>query len=89
MATQVEEVTKSSPLDANTVLANLPLYLKQFVVDQNYKSYTPQDHAIWRYVMRQNIDFLKNHAHRAYLEGLSKTGMSNIHNTTANSTGTF
>ncbi|MCH7947916.1 MAG: aromatic amino acid hydroxylase [candidate division Zixibacteria bacterium] len=75
MATQVEEVTKSSPLDANAVLANLPLYLKQFVVDQNYKSYTPQDHAIWRYVMRQNIDFLKNHAHRAYLEGLSQTGI--------------
>lgn len=61
--------------NANQIIAGLPNYLKQFIVDQNYESYTPQDHAIWRYVMRQNINFLKDHAHQTYLEGLSKTGI--------------
>jgi len=60
----------------NAALQNLPDYLIQFVVDQKYNRYTPIDHAVWRYVMRQNFNFLKDHAHSAYVEGLSKTGIS-------------
>lgn len=75
MATQTETVKHAQPKDANQIISNLPNYLRQFIVDQRYESYTPQDHAIWRYVMRQNVNFLKDHAHRAYLEGLSATGI--------------
>ena len=37
---------------------SLPDHLKQFVVDQGYERYTPVDHAVWRYIMRQNLDYL-------------------------------
>lgn len=58
------------------VKASLPSYLQQFVVDQNYDRYTWQDHAVWRYIMRRNLDHLSGLAHSAYLEGLEKTGIS-------------
>jgi phenylalanine-4-hydroxylase len=64
----------SSTQDA--VIASIPSYLRQFVVHQNYDEYTPQDHAVWRYVMRRNLDFLSDVAHPAYLEGLQKTGIN-------------
>lgn len=60
----------------NPVLARLPKHLYQLIIDQPYNAYTWQDHAVWRFVMRQNVDFLKDKAHQAYLEGLRKTGIS-------------
>jgi phenylalanine-4-hydroxylase len=60
----------------NAALQNLPDYLKQFIVGQQYHRYTPVDHAVWRYVMRQNFNFLRDHAHAAYVDGLGKTGVS-------------
>lgn len=60
----------------NPVLDRLPRHLFKLVIDQPFNSYTWQDHSIWRYVMRQNIDFLKDKVHSAYLEGLQKTGIS-------------
>ncbi len=59
----------------NPIISGLPDHLKQFIVDQNYPGYTPVNHAVWRYVMRQNFAFLKDHAHEAYVEGLRKTGI--------------
>ncbi len=60
----------------NPIIAGLPDHLKQFIVDQNYPAYTPVNHAVWRYVMRQNFAFLKNNAHSAYVDGLRRTGIS-------------
>lgn len=60
----------------NPVLDHLPKHLRGFIIERPWTNYTGQDHAIWRYVMRRNIDFLKDKAHPAYLEGLSKTGIS-------------
>jgi phenylalanine-4-hydroxylase len=60
----------------NQALNSLPAHLRQFIVDQQYDKYTAVDHAVWRYVMRQNFDFLKEHAHPAYVDGLKKTGIS-------------
>ena len=57
------------------VILSIPSYLRQFVVRQHYDEYTAQDHAVWRYVMRRNLDFLRPHAHPAYFEGLKKTGI--------------
>jgi len=60
----------------NEVLAQIPNHLKQYIVDQHYERYTAQDHAVWRYIMHVNLDFLKDHAHSSYLHGLEKTGIS-------------
>lgn len=60
----------------NEVLKRLPEHLRQFVNDQNYDNYTPIDQAVWRYVMRKNVDYLQKVAHGSYLEGLHLTGIS-------------
>jgi phenylalanine-4-hydroxylase len=57
------------------VIGRLPSHLRQFVVDQGWHRYTPIDHAVWRYIMRQNVRYLRHHAHPSYLEGLEKTGI--------------
>jgi len=57
------------------VILSIPSYLRQFVVRQEYDTYTEQDHAVWRYVMRRNLDVLRNTAHPAYLQGLQATGI--------------
>lgn len=56
--------------------AKVPLHLRRYVVEQNYARYTPEDHAVWRFIMRQLIIFLSKHAHPCYLEGLKRTGIS-------------
>ncbi len=63
-------------MDAQQIISLLPNHLKSFIIDQEYHRYTPQDHAVWRAVMRQNIKHLKNIAHKSYIEGLRKTGIS-------------
>ncbi len=60
----------------NSVTKKLPKHLLKFIVKQPYEAYTAQNQAVWRYVMRLNIDYLKNTAHSYYLEGLEKTGIS-------------
>ncbi|NOX86864.1 MAG: aromatic amino acid hydroxylase [Chlorobi bacterium] len=60
----------------NEIIDRLPKHLKSFIVDQNYSRYTPQNQAVWRYVMRQNIHYLGEVAHSSYLDGLKKTGIS-------------
>ena len=56
--------------------ARLPAHLRKYVVDQNYARYTAEDQATWRFIMRQLREYLKDHAHPTYLEGLSKTGIT-------------
>lgn len=63
-------------MEMNEILAKLPHHLMQLVIDQPYNGYTSQDHAVWRYVMRQNVRYLGKVAHGSYLEGLRKTGIS-------------
>ena len=63
-------------MESNEVLDRLPRHLLNLVIDQPYNTYTPQDHAVWRYVMRQNIRYLPGVAHSSYLEGLKRTGIS-------------
>lgn len=60
----------------NEVLAKLPKHLLGLVIDQPYNDYTEQDHAIWRYVMRQNLEYLSKVAHGSYIDGLRRTGIS-------------
>ncbi|GAB3934417.1 aromatic amino acid hydroxylase [Mucilaginibacter myungsuensis] len=60
----------------NPQVAALPAHLKQFIVDQHYEHYTPIDHAIWRYVMRQNYSYLKDVAYYPYIPGLEAAGLT-------------
>ena len=60
----------------NTQVANFPLHLRKYIVPQDYEKYTPVDHAVWRYVMRQNYSYLKNVAYYPYIPGLKKAGLT-------------
>ncbi|PYL03170.1 MAG: aromatic amino acid hydroxylase, partial [Verrucomicrobia bacterium] len=61
---------------SNTAVAATPKHLLQFAVDQRYDDYTSVDHAVWRFIMRQNVFFLKEYAHKVYFKGLLNTGIS-------------
>jgi len=63
-------------IETNPLIDRLPKHLKQFIKPQNYDEYTPINQAVWRYVMRKNVDYLSKVAHSSYLEGLRKTGIS-------------
>lgn len=65
--------------ETNPLLDRLPRHLKQFIKPQNYEDYTPINQAVWRYVMRKNVDYLSRVAHESYTEGLKKTGISIDH----------
>ena len=62
--------------ELNEVTKKLPKRLHKFIVKQPYEQYTAQNQAVWRYVMRMNIDYLSKVAHKSYLKGLEKTGIS-------------
>jgi phenylalanine-4-hydroxylase len=63
-------------MELNEVLDKVPKHLMSLVIDQPYNDYTAQDHALWRYVMRQNVRYLSKVAHGSYLDGLKRTGIS-------------
>jgi phenylalanine-4-hydroxylase len=60
----------------NEQVAGLPLHLKKYIIEQEYDSYTSVNHAVWRYVMRQNYSYLKNVAYYPYIPGLKKAGLT-------------
>jgi phenylalanine-4-hydroxylase len=66
----------SGTFETNDILSKLPPHLYSLIIDQPYNDYTPQDHAVWRYVMRQNVNYLGKVAHKSYLDGLIQTGIS-------------
>ncbi len=65
--------------ESNPILEKLPEHLKQYIKPQNYEDYSAIDQAVWRYVMRKNVDYLSSVAHTSYLDGLKKTGISIDH----------
>jgi phenylalanine-4-hydroxylase len=62
--------------ESNPILDKLPDHLRQFIKPQDYNEYSAIDQAVWRYVMRKNVDYLSKVAHKSYLDGLKKTGIS-------------
>ena len=54
----------------------IPNHLKQYIVNQDYKSYTYIDQATWRFIMKISTDFFKKNADEIYFEGLKKTGIT-------------
>ena len=65
----------NASIETNPLLERLPKHLKQFIKPQDYSDYTPINQAVWRYVMRKNVDYLSKVAHHSYLDGLKKTGI--------------
>lgn len=63
-------------MNQEQVLESIPSHLRPFCVQQKYDEYTPQDQAVWRYIMHRNMHALRLHAHPAYVEGLEKTGIN-------------
>ncbi|MFT4849053.1 MAG: phenylalanine-4-hydroxylase [Sediminicola sp.] len=63
-------------IEPNELIDRLPPHLKQYMKHQDYEQYTPINQAVWRYVMRKNVDYLSRVAHESYMEGLQKTGIS-------------
>ena len=63
-------------IQTNPLIDRLPPHLKQFIKPQNYDDYTAINQAVWRYVMRKNVEYLGKVAHESYLSGLKKTGIS-------------
>ncbi|MCF6351078.1 MAG: aromatic amino acid hydroxylase [Flavobacteriaceae bacterium] len=63
-------------LSDNSFLNKLPKHLRVFVIKQPYDDYTAKNQAVWRYVMRKSTSFLSKVAHKSYLSGLEKTGIS-------------
>lgn len=55
---------------------NIPPHLQEFIVEQDTSQYQPMDHAAWRFSLRQLKNFLTEHAHECYLDGLEKTGIT-------------
>ena len=53
----------------------VPSHLKKYIVPQNYKKYSPEDQAVWRFIMKgihHNLHFC---GYPGGLEGLKKTGI--------------
>jgi len=67
--------SSKSEIEFNEVTSKLPKSLHTFIVKQPYSEYTYQNQAVWRYVMRLNIDYLKDVAHKSYIKGLDLTGI--------------
>ena len=65
----------NTTIESNPLLDRLPKHLRQFIKPQDYSDYTPINQAVWRYVMRKNVDYLSKVAHSSYLQGLKKTGI--------------
>ncbi|QED46032.1 aromatic amino acid hydroxylase [Cytobacillus dafuensis] len=55
---------------------SIPVHLRPFIARQHYNAYSPIDHAVWRYVMRQNHHFLEDIAHDAFTTGLKSSGIN-------------
>ncbi|MDC6405172.1 MULTISPECIES: aromatic amino acid hydroxylase [Maribacter] len=62
--------------ESNPILDKLPKHLKQYIKPQHYEHYTAINQAVWRYVMRKNVDYLSTVAHESYTQGLKRTGIS-------------
>jgi phenylalanine-4-hydroxylase len=56
--------------------AKIPSHLRRYIVDQDYATYSPEDQAVWRFILLQLRSFLSTHAHHTYLNGLAKTGIT-------------
>ena len=53
----------------------VPSHLKKFIVSQNYKKYSYEDQAVWRFIMKGIKHNLSLYGHKSALKGLRETGI--------------
>ena len=53
----------------------VPPHLKKYIVPQNYKKYSSEDQAVWRFIMKGIKRNLSLYGHKGGLEGLQQTGI--------------
>ena len=53
----------------------IPARLRKYIVRQNYKKYSSEDQAVWRFIMKGILYNLSRHGYKGSLEGLKKTGI--------------
>ncbi|MDE0092751.1 MAG: aromatic amino acid hydroxylase [Oligoflexia bacterium] len=53
----------------------IPTHLKKYIVPQNYKKYSHEDQAVWRFIMKGIIHNLSHYGYQGALDGLQKTGI--------------
>lgn len=54
----------------------VPSPLRKYVVPQNYKKYSSEDQAVWRFIMKGIQHNLSIYGYKGALEGLKSTGIS-------------
>lgn len=54
----------------------IPGHLKKYIVSQNYKKYTAEDQAIWRYLMKRITALQYKYGHKDCIKGMKKTGIT-------------
>ncbi len=57
-------------------LKSIPAHLKRYLVEQTYERYTSEDHAVWRFIMRELTTFHFKNAHKSYRKGVKGTGIT-------------
>tara|TARA_Y100000590_G_scaffold440074_1_gene565000 strand:- start:42 stop:1763 length:1722 start_codon:yes stop_codon:yes gene_type:complete len=57
-------------------MKTIPKHLKKYIIKQDYSIYTSIDQSTWKFIMKISIDFFSKNAHRSYLNGLEKTGIT-------------
>lgn len=60
-------------MSAHTVLTAQTV--EDCIVDQKWKTYTKEDHAIWRALFERQLETLKGHVAEEYLKGLEALGI--------------
>ncbi len=58
------------------VFALLPPHLQEFVIIQENNSYTPRDHAVWRFTIKNLLKQLKNSACDIFFKGVKENGIT-------------
>ena len=54
----------------------LPVHLQKYIIEQKDSQYTALEQATWRYILRQLVHFLSQHAHESYVSGVEATGIT-------------
>ena len=54
----------------------VPSHLRKYLVPQNYKKYSFEDHAVWRFIMKGIVRNLSIHGYPGALEAFKKTDIS-------------
>ena len=54
----------------------IPRHLKKYLVPQNYKKYTPEDQAVWRYIMKGIQHSMSLYGQKGCLSGMKRTDIT-------------